>query len=337
MSRAQLTSTVEQNSAGAAAPVVAGKNLLANGAQDYWQRGTSFSGSFTYSSDRWYSDAYNVSGTTSQSTTVPTGYRYSLKMQRPASNSTANAASIGQILETQATLPLQGQNVTFSFWAKAGANISNVGFVRVFTGTGTDQSISSAYGSWTGYTEIVSAGFTPTTTWTKFTFTGVVGSSATQIGVRVGWITAGTAGADDSLYLTGLQLEQGSVATPFSRAGGTLQGELALCQRYYIRWSQPNGSSLLGSRGVATSSTNAQLHFMLPVAMRINPTVLDYANLQVEDGTTPTSITGITSITGTTLDAVFNATVASGLTQYRSYGLQSNSSGNAYISCSAEL
>jgi len=270
MSRAQLTSTVEQNSAGAAAPVVAGKNLLANGAHDYWQRGTSFSGSFTYSSDRWYSDAYNVGGTTSQSTTVPTGFKYSLKMQRPASSTNANAASIGQILETQATLPLQGQNVTFSFWAKAGANISNVGFVRVFTGTGTDQSISSAYGSWTGYTEIVTAGFTPTTTWTKFTFTGVVGSSATQIGVRVGWITAGTAGADDSLYLTGLQLEQGSVATPFSRAGGTLQGELALCQRYY---QQYGGAQYIDfGLAAATATTQTYTYQYLPVTMRTTPT-----------------------------------------------------------------
>ena len=55
MSRAQLTSTVEQNSAGAAAPVVAGKNFLANGAQEIWQRGTTIAASSSafYSADRW--------------------------------------------------------------------------------------------------------------------------------------------------------------------------------------------------------------------------------------------------------------------------------------------
>jgi hypothetical protein len=246
--------------------VYAGKNFLINGGQDFWQRGTSFSGSYTYSSDRWYSDAYNVGGTTSQSTTVPAGYKYSIKMQRPASSTTANAASIGQVLETQSTIPLQGQNVTLSFWAKAGANISNVGFVRLFTGTGTDQSISTAYGSWTNYNEIVTASCTPTTTWQKFTFTGFVATSVTQIGVRVGWITAGTAGADDSLYLTGLQLEVGSVATPFSRAGGTLQGELAAAQRYYFagqadtRFPSPNASGAW------------VFPALLPVCMRTTPT-----------------------------------------------------------------
>ena len=43
MSRAQLTSTVEQNTGGAVSPYVAGKNKIINGDFGIWQRGTSFS------------------------------------------------------------------------------------------------------------------------------------------------------------------------------------------------------------------------------------------------------------------------------------------------------
>ena len=52
MSRAQLTSTVEQNTGGAVSPYVAGKNKLINGDFGIWQRGTSASIS-----------GYNVYGT----------------------------------------------------------------------------------------------------------------------------------------------------------------------------------------------------------------------------------------------------------------------------------
>ena len=68
MSRAQLTSTVEQNSAGAASPFLAGKNKIING-DFYWsQRGTSFSlvSGQNYTLDRFYNYLNAGSITSSQ-------------------------------------------------------------------------------------------------------------------------------------------------------------------------------------------------------------------------------------------------------------------------------
>jgi hypothetical protein len=70
MSRAQLTSTVEQNSAGAAAPFSAGKNKVINGDFGVWQRGTSFALASTsaYTCDRYIGDAGSMSYTFSRQT-----------------------------------------------------------------------------------------------------------------------------------------------------------------------------------------------------------------------------------------------------------------------------
>jgi hypothetical protein len=97
------------------------------------------------------------------------------------------------------------------------------------TGTGTDQN------PLTGYTgQVVTAGTkTLTATWQRFTYTQIVPATATEISLDFYFTPTGTAGAADYFEITGVQLELGSYATTFSRAGGTIQGELAACQRYY--------------------------------------------------------------------------------------------------------
>ena len=71
-----------------------------------------------------------------------------------------------------------------------------------------------------------------------------------------------TAGA--TLNVTGVQLEAGSVATPFERRPyGT---ELALCQRYY----QTMGFGFIGSW---TSATQCEVSGRFPVLMRASPTI----------------------------------------------------------------
>ena len=72
-----------------------------------------------------------------------------------------------------------------------------------------------------------------------------------------------TAGA--TFYLTGVQLELGSVATPFERR--SYGQELALCQRYY--WTR-TGVEFLAT---VNAGNGYRQHITYPVEMRANPTI----------------------------------------------------------------
>jgi hypothetical protein len=147
----------------------------------------------------------------------------------------ASAEIIGriyQVLESKDSLPLAGQAVTFSFWARCSAGFTPASSqitAYIISGTGTDQSGSSlSTGAWTTQTNVASGAKTLTTSWQQFSMTGTVGASATQVAVALMATFVGT--ASDYFETTGWQLEVGSVATPFEqRPIGT---ELQLCRRY---------------------------------------------------------------------------------------------------------
>ena len=252
----------------------AGKNYAINGAFDVWQRGTSYNLTTTVAygfADRWAANQDSTAaGVASQVTTsLPEGFRYALKLQRNSSSTNVNPIRTYQILETQNSIPLQGKVVTLSFWAKAGANYSSASSalsVRVATGTGTDQSVTTLpSGGLTGYAEVVSTTVTLTTSWQRFSLTSsAISSSATQAAFGFFFTPSGTAGADDSFQITGVQLEIGSVATSFTRTGGTLQGELAACQRYYVD---------MGLCSFHAYSATGVVGPRFPVNMRATPTI----------------------------------------------------------------
>jgi hypothetical protein len=130
----------------------------------------------------------------------------------------------------------------------------------------------------------VDSSATLTTTWQRFTFTFAVGATATELSVALTNVTTGTAGADDYFEITGVQLELGTTATTFSRAGGTIQGELAACQRYYSKSynieTAPATSSTIGAVAMKTAYTSSYQN-MPPVyfktTMRVSPTITLYS------------------------------------------------------------
>jgi hypothetical protein len=194
-----------------------------------------------------------------------TGFNYCAKLQRTAAGTNTANIEMGQAIETLNCADLAGQTVTLSFYLKAGANFSASGsnvFVQLASGTGTDQSFSNMTGSlWTNQVNIVNfASQAITTSWVRYSYTATLGSTVSQLGFQVGWTPVGTAGADDSLYITGVQLEKGSVATAFDyRPYGT---ELQLCQRYFQ-----------AAANFIYASSFARACYMFPVQMRTAPTI----------------------------------------------------------------
>jgi len=325
MSRAQLTSTVEQNTGGAVAPFLAGKNFCINGGMDIWQRGTSFSGAGVYTSDRWYSG--NANTTYAQETSVvPTGIRYAMKI---TTSTTGVAPTIWQAVETANAIQFAGQTVTLSFYARSTDAVAAL--IRLDYSTTSDNAVTGSYTS-------IGAS-TPATTSTGYTRVSAqfaVPSNALTLRLIIG------AGANlsngGSFYITGIQLEAGSVATPFSRAGGTFQGELALCQRYYWRGISGASYGFLNGAGFSYTSSNAQISVTYPVTMRAIPSSVDYSSLVVQD-----SAAGIFSLSSITLDASVTNTIGasfagttSGMTTNRFLRLLGSGS-TAYIGFSADL
>lgn len=348
MTRARDIADQQDNLGGAVPPVVAGKNAIINGGFDVWQRGTSFSvptDYSTYTVDRFicYRGGLNSGATISRQSTNDTTnlpfIRYCLRYQRNSGNSQTGELTLLSAIETSDSIRFAGRTVTLSFYARAGANYSptsNALVVRLDSGTGTDQSIATGF---TGQTAVINNSATLTTTWQRFTYTGNVAATATQLGFYVFAQATGTAGANDWFEITGIQVETGSVATPFSRAGGTIAGELAACQRYYFRNQNPLVTNAqIGGIGFTFSSTAGVNSIPLPVAMRVVPTSLDYSGLRPYDITagsvltlTSASIAGDSTQTTGTYTYVLSSGTANRMIRIDA------SATTGYIGFSAEL
>ena len=295
----------------------AGKNAIINGGMDIWQRGTSIAipaSSQYYTCDRFVVNpganaATTVSRQLTSDTTNLPNIQYCARVQRNSGQTGTTAQFFGGALESTNSIPFAGKQITLSFYARSGANFSaasNILSYHIFTGTGTDQALFS----FTGQVDNA-LNATLTTTWQKFTQTITVPTAATQLATAFGFVPTGTAGANDYFEITGVQLELGSTATTFSRAGGSIGGELALCQRYYVQ--SYSGDSITTAN---YTSTNAYGVFRFPVTMRTTPTIGFSAtsNMTVYSNGAAANPSAVTNgnVETSSVEAVFTGSYTSG-------------------------
>jgi hypothetical protein len=326
------------------ATMAAGKNIVINGGMDFWQRGTTttFNGSGGYGIDRWYVNSFPASTISRQATGDTTNLpfvQYCARVQRNAGSTNTGELQISQSIETSNSIPFAGRTVTLSFYARRGANFSSTSNLLgsgLVSGTGTDQNVK---GTWTGSATVTETTQTLTTTWQRFTQTGTVATNATELAVYFGFSgSASAAGAADFFEVTGVQVEIGSVATNFSRAGATIQGELAAC-RYYYRRNVATGNvygTILGLSTVASGATAAGAYWT-EGPMRIIPNAVEFSNIALADGIAVYAITNVTMNSGATLNVPTLTVTSSGLTTYRSYSVTGNNNAAGFLAISAEL
>jgi hypothetical protein len=316
-------------------------NPVLNSAMQIWQRGTSITtASATYTADRWYASAASA-GTVSRQTTSDTtnlpSIQYALRFQRTNGSTSTTDLGLTQSFETVNSIPYAGKTISFSFYARAGANYSATSSAlgaRVWSGTGTDQNLGVGY---TGGAIALNNTATLTTTWQRFTYTGTIPTTATEIGIQFFGTPTGTAGANDWYEITGVQIDLGSVALPFRTYSATLAGELAACQRYYWRNSGDNYNPM-GPSGYVTASTTANAYMVLPVEMRVKTASVDFSNIALRDvagsGYTISAITA--SVISTTKVVRLDCTI-SGATSGRWGFIEISGTSAGYLGLSAEL
>jgi hypothetical protein len=343
------------------------KNRIINGAMVIDQRNAGASITPTanaYTIDRWRFPASQASKFTLQqnagSVTPPAGFKNYLGLTSTSSYSVlvADYFGINQFVEANNTADLDwgtanAKAITLSFWVRSSLTGTFGGAIR--TGDSSNYSYPFSYtinsaNTWE-YKTIIIPG--PTAgTWGTGTSVGLdvwfsLGAGSSFSGTANTWAATNYIAPTGSTnivetngatwYITGVQLEKGSVATAFDYRPYTT--ELQLCQRYAIVYGRDQNYNEIGGTGFAYSTTRTNIPVSMPVQMRSTPTISNSGNLQASDGAAATALIAISIITqqSSSLIASLEGTAASGLTAYRPYRIETNNSTTAYVLLSAEL
>lgn len=316
-------------------------NYLINSNFDIWQRGTSFASTSGYLADRWTNvGSYNAVTASQQTTGAPNGSRYYMRFTSTGSSSYMNLA---QLMETSTSAELWGKTVTFSILLRRNATLNTP---SVYVGLEKSATVDAGAGaSWSTITStnVLLASIPTGTTnadWYRATITATVPNDGTANSLRVHCYYNGAAANGSILEFAQPMLEQGSVATNFKIASGTIQGELAACQRYYYRQITASYNITYGL-GQAYSTTQMYAVVPFPVPMRTQPTSVEQNGTPGDYRVTTAGFgaANLTSVVAFNSASVWQSTVtagvASGLVAGNASALQSTNA--AYLGWSAEL
>lgn len=296
------------------------KNYIINGNFDVWQRGISQTSNGYGSDDRWSNE--NLGSTKTHSLVACTDTERALvnasKFSRTVVSSVAGSGNF--VYKTQSiedVTKLAGKTLTISFWAKADSTKNIALELQQSFGTGGSPS-ATVYG-------ISSQLMSLTTIWQKkyitVTIPSIVGKTLGNDGVHTTatklrfWFESGSdynsrtasLGQQSGTFdIAQVQLEEGSVATPFENRPYGL--ELSLCQRYYEK------EIICGYIGVPFTTGASYGGYFKMIEKRIVPT-LSFSS----DGPSvgfPVGIPALDQITKTGFRAYKNTTVGSGNQAY---------------------
>lgn len=280
------------------------RNRIINGDMRIDQRNAGASvtvpaGGSAYVMDRWLIVRFNdTTGTftCAQNTAAPAGFTNSALITVTAAQASVPSNAVYRLAQS-----IEGVNVADLGWGASGAQPVTLGFWVRSSVTGTygarirnsannrsyvfQYTINSA--NTFEYKTVTIPGDT-SGTWLTDTGIGltlefILGDGSNFQGTANAWQAGeytfasgnvkliNTNGA--TFYITGVQLEAGTVATPFERRPyGT---ELALCQRYFQKTPDAYAK---GVSGIAYSNNALICGYSLPVQMRADPTFTVSAN-----------------------------------------------------------
>lgn len=340
-------------------------NVIINGAIEIAQRGTASvtpTTNLTYTLDRWVTQLTAASKFSVQqnagSVTPPSGFSAYLGVTSLSSYSVASGDTFA------ISQRIEGYNSAQFLWGTASAKTVTLSFYVYSSLTGTHSgsitnesenrsypftfTVSSA-NTWT-LVSVVIPGDT-SGTWGTAQGAGVkvffnLGVGSTYAGTAGAWTGSGKYGASGAVsvvgtnaatfYLTGVQLEAGSSATPFKRNAPSIGLEQDNAERYLAKFGGDDLFTPIGI-GSAGSSTGADIQVNLKTSLRTNPTGVEWSTLCLYDQVTITPVTAV-SLSGLgTKNVRLTVNVSGGLTQYRTYMLLTNNSLNGYLRLPAEL
>jgi len=338
----------------------AGKNRLINGDFRINQRiFTSNTTTGSYNFDRWLQQnsggSFTVTPQTFTAGAAPATPYEAINFLRGITASQSAAGDYAYLTQrVEDVRTLANTTATISFWAKANTGTPKVG-VEINQNFGSGGSPSSAVSTPAG-------SITLSTSWARYSVNVTVpsisgktiGTTANTSYVEVNlWTSSGATNATRASSIGvqnftadfwGVQFEQGSTATAFQTATGIIEGELAAAQRYFYGISidgTPAGISPFAPLGVADTTGAAKFPLIMPVTMRVAPSVTftGNSNFRLFDFVNASSTSNSMSLyaNSASTSSITVSAGATGLTQYRPYCLIPLASGVSTISISAEL